>query len=103
MGFVRKHLSADGLHLAVFNSLHKEKLIECAKSEFSWKDCIMSGLAIFGLKFPSLLQFEEHKEDAIIRRNLKNLYHVNKAPSDTCLRERLDMLSPTKLRRLFRT
>lgn len=103
MGFVRKHLSADGLHKAVINSLQKEKLVEAKKSEFSWKDCIMSGLAIFGLKFPSLLKFEEQKNDKVIRDNLKNLYHVNKAPSDTCLRERLDNLSPSNLRRPFRT
>ena len=103
MGFIRKYLSADGLHKAVINSLQKEKLVEYKKSEFSWKDCVMSGLAIFGLKFPSLLKFEEHKNDKVIRGNLKNLYHVNKAPSDTCLRERLDTLSPKNLRRPFRT
>lgn len=103
MGFVRKHLSADGLHQAVCNSLYKEKLPECVKSDISWQDCIMSGLAIFGLKFPSLLQFEERKNDKIIRGNLKNLYRVNKAPSDTCLRERLDVLSTDNLRRPFRT
>ena len=103
MGFVRKYLSADGLHRAVCNSLYKEKLPECTKSDISWQDCVMSGLAIFGLKFPSLLQFEERKNEKIIKGNLKNLYRVNKAPSDTCLRERLDMLSTDNLRRPFRT
>jgi len=102
MGFVRKYLSADGLHRVVRQSLYKEKLPECKKSDFSWEDCIMSGLAIFGLKFPSLLKFEEGKEDAVIRRNLRNLYNVNKAPSDTCLRERIDMLSPRNFRRPFK-
>jgi len=103
MGFVRKNLSADGLHRAVFNSLCKKDLVEYPRSEFSWKDCIMSGLAIFGLKFPSLLKFEEHKNDRVIRGNLKNLYHVDNAPSDTCLRERLDELEPKNLRRSFKT
>jgi hypothetical protein len=103
MGFVRKHLSADGLHKSVCNSLFKEEFPECKKSDISWQDCIMSGLAIFGLKFPSLLKFEESKSDKVIQRNLKNLYRVNKAPSDTCLRERLDVLSPNTLRRPFRT
>ena len=102
MGFVRKYLSADGLHRAVRHSLYKEKLPECKKSDFSWQDCIMSGLAVFGLKFPSLLKFEKGKEDAIIRRNLKSLYQVNEVPSDTCLRERLDILSPKNFRRSFR-
>src|SRR3989337_3270440 len=103
MGFIRKHLSADGLHRAVCNSLYKERLPECTKSDISWRDCIMSGLAIFGLKFPSLLQFEEEKRKKVIGYNLKNLYHVNKIPSDTCLRERLDILLPNNLRRPFRT
>jgi hypothetical protein len=39
----------------------------------------------------------------VIKRNLKQLYHVDKVPSDTCLRERLDVLSPDNLRRSFRT
>jgi len=103
MGFVRKHLSADGLHKAVWLNSYKEQLPECSKSNISWQDCIMSGLAIFGLKFPSLLQFEEKKGDAVIRRNLRNLYRVKEAPSDTCLRERLDMLSPKNFRRSFKT
>ncbi len=89
MGFVRKHLSADGLHKAVINSLHKEKLVECKRSEFSWKDCVMSGLAVFGLKFQSLLKFEENKNDKVIRGNLKNLYHVTKAPSASLLNSKL--------------
>ncbi len=63
----------------------------------------MSGLAIVGLKFPSLLQFEEEKRKKVIGHNLKNLYHVTKIPSDACLRERLDTLSPNNLRRPFRT
>ena len=48
MGFVRKYLSADGLHRTVRHSLYKEKFPECTKSNFSWQDCIMSGLAIYG-------------------------------------------------------
>lgn len=103
MGFIRKHLSTDGLHKAVSNSLRKENLLECRKSNISWHDCIMSGLAVFGLKFPSLLQFEQQKKEGIISRNLKNLYRVQKVPSDTCMRERLDKLSPVNLRRSFRT
>ena len=63
----------------------------------------MSGLAIFGLKFPSLLQFEKQAADEPwIRRNLRTLYRVDKAPSDTCLRERLDEISPRQLRRPFK-
>ena len=61
MGFIRKHLSADGLHEAVRESFRREKLPECSPTAIRWQDGIMSGLAIFGLKFPSLLQFEKGK------------------------------------------
>ncbi len=102
MGFVRKYLSADGLHHAVRVSFDKEELPKYEKSDISWQDCIMSGLAVFGLKFPSLLQFEQQKEEKVIKRNLKNLYRVKKVPSDTCMRERLDVLSPKNFRRPFK-
>ena len=62
-------------------------------------DVLMSGLAVFGLKFPSLLQYDQNRN--IIEENLKTLYHVNNAPSDTYLRERLDELDPKYLRPAF--
>ncbi len=63
----------------------------------------MSGLAIFGFKFPSLLQFEKSiNSEPMISRNLRTLYGVEKAPSDTCMRERLDQVDPRQLRRPFK-
>ena len=63
----------------------------------------MSGLVVFGFKIPSLLQFEKDKaSEPWIRRNLRTLYGVEKAPSDTCMRERLDSVSPQQLRRPFK-
>ena len=103
MGFTRKYLSADGLHQIVMDSLKQENLSETIGSDYTWKDCVMSGLAIFGFKCSSLLQFEKKKTaEPMIRRNLRMLYKVEKAPSDTCLRERLDRVSPRKLRRPFK-
>ncbi len=58
VGFVRKHLSADGLLNIVKHGIRHEKFLVCENSEYSWEDCIMSGLAVLGLKQPSLLQFE---------------------------------------------
>jgi hypothetical protein len=52
------------------------------KSKISLADCLMSALAMFSLKFPSLLQFDEASEEKTIRHNLKTLYHVDRAPSD---------------------
>ena len=52
-------------------------------------DCLMLGLAIFGLKYPSLLQFDQDRNDALTQSNLKSLYGIERARSDTSLRERL--------------
>lgn len=85
---LRKHLSADGLHKIVRHSLHREQFKEMKNTECSWEDCLMSGLAVFGFKMPSLLQFEKEKtSEPWIRRNLRTLYGVERAPSDTCMRE----------------
>ena len=100
---IRKHLSADGLLKIIRHGLKREKFAPCPRSEYSWEDCLMSGLAIFGFKFPSLLQFEKHKStEPWVRNNLRTLYGVVKAPSDTCLRERLDIVEPQQLRRSFK-
>jgi hypothetical protein len=60
----------------------------------------MSGLAVFSLKYPSLLQFEKsiHSEK-IIRNNLQTLYGIKQAPCDTYLRERLDEVEPKQLQK----
>ncbi len=76
------------------SSLSKEKTI-------SLVDCLMSGLALFGLKFPSLLKFDRTRNDEMIRHNLSSLYKVEKAPSDTYMRERLDAVAPSQLRSVF--
>lgn len=103
MGFVRKYLSADGLHKIVQHSLQREKFNAVKNAKYSWQDCIMSGLAVFGFKMPSLLQFEKDKaHEPIIKRNLRTLYGVENAPSDTCMRERLDVLEARQLRRPFK-
>lgn len=102
MGFVRKHLSADGLLQVVRHCVGRAKLEKLIGTTYSWQDCVMSGLAIFGFKCASLLQFETIKETSMIRRNLRSLYKVEKVPSDTCLRERLDRVSHRELRAPFK-
>jgi len=58
-------------------------------------DYFMSGLALFIMKFPSLLQFDAKREKPTIKENLTNLFKVgNKTPCDTHLREVLDGYDP---------
>ena len=61
----------------------------------------MSALAVFKLKFPSLLQFDEAKEEEAIKQNLNNLFGLNQVPCDTCMRERLDEVDPNNIRKAF--
>lgn len=71
------------------------------KSKIPLVDCLMAGLAVFGLKFPSLLQFDQGLNDDAVKHNLKTLYGVDKAPCDTYMRERLDCIDPQLLRSAF--
>ena len=63
---------------------------------------LMSGLALFGLKYPSLLQFDKDRESETKRANLNTLYGIKRAPCDTYFRERLDVEDPRQLRPLYK-
>jgi hypothetical protein len=60
----------------------------------------MSSYAVFSLKYPSLLRFDQHsKED--IGPNIKALFGIENLPSDTHLRDIMDDVNPKQLRRIF--
>ena len=63
----------------------------------SLPDALMSAFAMFSLKDPSLLAFDERRHD----RNLHNLYGIGRVPSDTQMREILDPLDPEQLRPVY--
>ena len=44
----------------------------------SISDCLMSAYAMFSLKYPSLLQFDKHFREDIIRHNLKRVYEIGR-------------------------
>jgi len=64
-------------------------------------DHLMSGIAVFLLKYPSLLQFDHSRSCEQTRVNLKTLYGVEHMPCDTQLRARLDAVNPDDLRVIF--
>jgi len=101
----KKHLSATGMLRkvrAVFKQVPQPpRSSKGVKARISLPDCLMSGLAVFGLKFPSLLQFDESYEDKAIKHNLKTLYGIKDAPCDTSMRKRLDEVDPRALRPAF--
>jgi len=53
-------------------------------------DALMSGLAMFSMKCPSLLQFDEKRKESVIQHNLRTLYGIKSTPSDTQMRSILD-------------
>ena len=69
--------------------------------QFSLVDVLMSGLAVFNLKFPSLLKFDEQRTEARIRANLQSLFGVKRAPCDTQLRAVCDQVDPIKIQAPF--
>jgi hypothetical protein len=99
---LRQQLSAPGLLKTIRQSCAAIPDHRHERSEISLTDALMSGLAVFGLKYPSLLQFEQERNEALIRSNLKTLYGVDRAPCDTQLRTILDPVEPAQLRGAFR-
>lgn len=62
-------------------------------------DILMSGYAMFSLKYPSLLNFEEQNKNEQL--NLQSIFGISKPCSDTNLRTVLDKLNPTFIREYF--
>jgi Transposase DDE domain len=102
MNGMKKHISAPALLKKVRHQFKKIPDTVGSRSKIPLVDCLMSGLAVFGMKMPSLLQFDEHMEDELVRHNLKALYEVERAPCDTYLRERLDDVVSKSLRNPFK-
>lgn len=73
------------------------------KCQIPLVDFLMSGLAVFSLKYPSLLQFSNEREAELTKHNLGTLYQVANAPCDTYMRERLDEVDPKEMRKAFTT
>jgi len=68
---LRKHLSIQGLLHVIgqeFNQIEDPSLCSSPRN-ISLKDSLMSAMAIFGMKYPSLLQFDNDKET--IQSNLR--------------------------------
>ena len=94
----RKHLSFDPLirqiHLRAKQLPDTRDVAGCT---YSVADAVLCGIAMFTLKDPSLLAFQERRYDV----NMKNLFCIQQVPSDTQMREILDPLEPDLLRPMF--
>ena len=70
-----------------------------ANTSYSLSDVLKSAFAMFSLKSPSLLSFQE--QTRIERRNLKQIYQIQKIPADSQMRTVLDCVEPEHIRRMF--
>jgi Transposase DDE domain len=94
---VRKHLSADallGLLRRGFAALADHR---SGDTPISLPDVLMSAFALFSLKSPSLLAFDQERTGG----NLHRVYGIERVPCDTAMREILDPVDPESLRPLF--
>jgi hypothetical protein len=98
---MHNHLSAPALLNQVRKDFEQVDDPRRYGQQFSLTDVLMSGLAVFSLKFPSLLKFDENRNEVRIRANLQSLFGVNQAPCDTQLRAVCDQVNPVELRAPF--
>lgn len=96
----RKNLSMPGLLATTRKSFKRlpDAYHDSQRFVYPLVDHLMAGLAVFLLKYPSLLSFDEDTQDQIIAYNLKQLFGLGYVPSDTQMRERLDEVLPFSLR-----
>ena len=96
---LRKHLNADALFKALHDDFSNVSDFRQGIPEISMADALMSGFAMFSLKDPSLLAFDERRGTD---QNLRTIYNIEKAPCDTQMRKILDPVNPKQLRPAFK-
>lgn len=92
-------LSADALFQMVRQTFNRVPEHRPMNIEISLGDALMAGFALFSLKDPSLLAFDERRAAP---ENLQRLYHIQQIPSDTQMRTILDEVAPEYLRAPFK-
>jgi len=96
---IRKHLSADGLFKLVRGGFEKIKDHRPMNVTIPLADALMSALAMFALKDPSLLAFDERRARG---ENLQQVFGLEQIPSDTQMRVILDEVDAQELRPAFK-
>jgi hypothetical protein len=96
---VRKNLSQDAMMTTahnLFSEIADHRKRDC---KISLADALMSGYAMFALKDPSLLLFDNRRkyDDG----NLNRVFGIENVPSDSQMRDILDPIDPESIRPLF--
>ena len=95
----RKHLSADALFGLVRSGFANIPDYRLSDTDIALTDALMSAVAMFSLKSPSLLAFDKERAEG----NLQTIYGIDRVPCDTHMREILDPVSPESLRPVFKS
>src|SRR5213592_2386322 len=95
----RKHLSADALFHLVRSGFANIPDPRGDDGDISLSDALMSAFAMFSLKAPSLLAFDQERAEG----SLPTIYGSQRVPCHTYMREILDPVSPTWLRPVFKS
>ena len=102
MGRQANKLKVDECHEILvneFSKFHDHRPIY----EIPLKSFLMSSFAVFALKMPSLLEFEKYSRTGkIILNNLTSLFKIDRVPSDTQLRDVLDLVDYRQYRLVFK-
>lgn len=96
---LRKHLNADALFKALHDDFSNVSDFRQGDPDISMADALMSGFAMFSLKDPSLLAFDQRRGTD---QNLRTIYNIEKVPCDTQMRKILDPVNPEQLRAAFK-
>lgn len=82
---LRKHLNGDALFTTMKTGFDKIEDHRPGNVQHSLGDTLMSGFAMFSLKDPSLLAFDERRYKG--PHNLMTIYGMGNIPCDTSMRE----------------
>ena len=96
---VNKSLSADSLFALMRSGFEQVPDQRAENVTILLPDALMSGFAMFSLKDPSLLAFDERRATD---SNLKSIYDIERVPSDTQMRTILDDVEPVNIRPVFK-
>lgn len=96
---LQKLLSFDNLMTHLGEQVSRIKDHRRSNRTYSLADVLKSAFAMFSLKSPSLLSFQEQTH--VERENLKQVYRLTKIPADSQMRATLDKVEPRRVRQLF--
>lgn len=96
---IRKDLAADSLYKQIHTQFDQIPDPRTGQTTITLGDSLMAAFAMFTLKDPSLLAFDQRRENP--HDNFRTVFKIAHVPCDSQMRAILDPVDPTHLRPLF--